>query len=87
MYMYIHVYVCSVYIYIYVLPPHCECKNLFQSDSQIKFLGPYLEVSRFRRLAQRSEGAKLPRTRKLKEDLRGVVDSQLQLDSKIDLQI
>ena len=73
-----HVY---EYISAFVSPLHHEYKNLVQSDLQNKFLGPYLEVSRFRRLAQRAEGAKLPRTRKLKEDLRGVVDSRLQLAS------
>ena len=59
--------------------PNMSTSISFNLMHQIKFLGPYLEVSRFRRLAQRADGAKLPRTRKLKEDLRGLVDSRLAL--------
>ena len=70
-----YVYEC-IHLHLCFLPITIMSTRIFFN------LGPYLEVSRFRRLAQRAEGAKHPRTRKLKEDLRGVVDSRLQLASK-----
>jgi hypothetical protein len=51
--------------------------TLFGQGALLLFVIP--EVSRFRRLAQRSKGAQQPRTRELKEKLQGICESWLHI--------